>query len=180
MKKGAILLLSLLYTFTLLSQSTDQLDNKYGFKHFKLHSSPSDYVGEIKYVESWDPNPKIQEYLYIGDKIDYLFGVKVEKISLIFYEGELMSISISFGIKYSEFKEDEYNRILYSLKELYGTPYNIDLNDPDFIKYGGKKWVGNLVSMEILRLYYKPTKRISGYITIAERSLHKKRIRDEF
>lgn len=162
------------------SQSTAQLDTKYGFKHFIFNTPPSKYKTEITKSQSWDPNSKITEYEYTGGKMNNLFGVTVDKIKLTYYENKLANIQIQFGNLDTEFKQDEYERVLYSLQKLYGQGNSMSVNDQDFILYGGRKWVGKKVTMEVLRLYYKPGNSVSGYISISEKSLHEKRISDEF
>lgn len=173
-------LIILIITGFAFSQTTAQLDTKYGFKHFVFNTPPSRYYGEITKSSSFDPNSKITAYEYTGGKINDLFTVPVTKATLTYYESKLASISIQFGDIDKEFKQDEYERILYSLEKMYGKGNSISLSDQDFVLYGGRKWVGRKVTMEILRLYYEPAKSISGYIHISENSLHEKRIRDEF
>lgn len=162
------------------SQTISQLDSKYGFKHFIFNTPPSKYKSEITKTSSWDPNSKIAEYEYTGGKLNDLFGVPVTKISLTYYEDKLASIQIQFGDIDEEFKQDQYERVLYSLQKLYGQGNSMSVSDQDFILYGGRKWLGKKVTMEVLRLYYKPARSVSGYISISEKSLHEKRISDEF
>jgi len=161
------------------SQGTAQLDAKYGFKHFIFYTSPSKYSSEIIKIKSWDPNPKISEYEYVGGKLNDLFGVVIDKVSLTYYENKLASIRIDFGNSEQEFIQGDFERILYSLKNLYGNGNGLSFDDEDFIMYGGRKWIGKKVSLEILRLKYKDN-NILGYISLSEISLFNKRIKDEF
>lgn len=82
----------------------------------------------------------------------------------------------------NEFTEVEYNRLIYSLEILYGAPSNINskLGDPDFKSYGGKVWQGIKVKLEILRLKLNEFPKITGYISITERSVQNKMIFEDF
>lgn len=177
-----ILIAFTLFTISTLcfSQTTTQLDSKYGFKHFVFNTPPSKYKEEIIKTSSWDPNSKITKYEYTGTTINDLFGVQVTSVSLTYYENKLADIQIYFGGINMEFEEDEYERVLYSLQKLYGKGNNLILSNQNFILYGGRKWVGRKVSMEVLRLYHKKNESIGGYVSISEKSLNEKRIRDEF
>ena len=162
------------------SQTTLQLDNKYGFKHFELNTHPLKYKTEIDKVTSWDPNSKVTQYEYSGNDISSLFGVFVSKVSLTYYDNKLESIQVTFGDTEKSFTEDEYERVLYSLQKLYGQGNPIDLSHPEFTLLGGRKWIGKKVTMELLRLFYKPDGSTGGYIQVTENALHKKRISDDF
>lgn len=180
MKYTLTVLFLLTWVSVTFSQNNPKLDNKYGFKHFVLNTAPYKYKKEITKITSSDPNSKITEYEYIGGKINDLFGVSITNITLTYYEDKLENIQILFGDIGKEFTQNEYNKILYSLQQLYGEGNSLNVSDEDFVLYGGRKWLGQKVTMEVLRLYYKPSERISGYIAITENNLHEKRIRDEF
>ena len=92
----------------------------------------------------------------------------------------MASINISFGNNIKEFNLDEYERVLYSLQLLYGKGNKLILSHQDFELYNGRKWVGKSVSMELLRFFYIPKSRVSGYIFISDNNLNEKRIKDEF
>lgn len=173
--KYVVLILSLLITSSVFSQNVAKLDEKYGFKTFKLSASPSLYKIERSSLE--DSNPNITEYNYTGTDLNYLYTVKTRGTTLTFYKNKLMSIQVFFP---DNFSESDYNIILYSLEKLFGIGNNCVVNDPTYTNYSGKKWVGKKVEMEILRLYSNKNMKWGGYLLISEKNLQNQRIEDEF
>jgi len=92
--KKIILLAILLMSVNLYSQSSQQLDNRYGFKHFKFKSDAKNYIDQLEEIDSWNSNKYITSYKYISNDIKQLSGVDIENIELTFYKNELMSIMI--------------------------------------------------------------------------------------
>ena len=166
-------------TGSIFSQTISQLDSKYGFKHFIFNTPPSKYKREIRKLTSWDSNLKITQYEYKGGEITDLLGVPVTKVFFSYYENKLSAIQIEFGNKDKGFNKEEYKKILLSLQKLYGQGKSVTVYDEDFIPYGGRKWIGKKVTMEVLHLYYKPARSFIGYITIKEKSMHEKRVSEE-
>lgn len=165
-----------------LGQNVSALDSKYGFKIFKLGTSPSEYQGLISEQETFHSNPKIKSYSYIGNDINNVFNVKTTGIDLTFYENRLVTISISFAYLIYDFKQEDYDRILYSLENLFGEPYNIskDMSDANTTLYDGKKWIGKDVSLELMRLSFNSKQKISGYLAITEENIFKEWMNSEF
>lgn len=170
----AILLIVLPMTFS-YGQSVDQLDSRYGFKSLKLGTVPNPANSVL--IESWDSNPNITSYRYQGGDIESVYNVPVKNVDLTYYKNRLMSIQVSFQ---NGFSESDYDRILYSLKQLFGGGDNCNVADPDFSLSFCRKWIGKKVDMEILRLYYQQRNMWTGYLVIVEKSIQQQRIRDDF
>lgn len=89
---------TLLFIFSLLSfsliysQDLTNLDNKFGFKKFKLETPYNLYSKQLKFhLKGYD---NVMYYEYVGNDIGIVFGGIVKKINLGFYNQKLYTISI--------------------------------------------------------------------------------------
>ncbi len=80
-------------SFSLIySQDLTNLDNKFGFKKFKLETPFNLYSKQLKFhLKGYD---NVIYYEYVGNDIDLVFGGIVKKINLGFYNQKLYTISI--------------------------------------------------------------------------------------
>jgi len=185
MRKQFLLFIALLLSTNLISQSVDDLDAKYGFKHFKLKSSPVEYMEELEEIESWFSSQYqyMSTYKYKGNQISQVGGVDIGQIELTFYKDELQMISIDFGDSFKkEFTESEFDLLLYSLEKLYGQPYNIrkDSGGRDIKILEGRVWKGGKVNLELMRIQHDGALFAIGYISIVEKNVQQKMIEESF
>lgn len=188
MKKIYFLLISFLISNLIFGQSVNDLDIKNGFRHFKLGSSPSQIKNIVKQENQFSKNPNVVEYDYVGNDIDYIFTVKVDKVELSFFKNKLFSISVTFGNleQSQDFEVYEFNNILSALESTYGkvwfTPYN-----NDGVVINGAIWDGKNVRLELFRLDFSKSKTnpkdygfISGYIHIFDKKLMNEMFSSDF
>lgn len=172
----------LLFTFlTSNAQSLLSLDQKNGFKHFKFGSEFSTVKNVTKSNYSNPTNTDIKEYLYTGSDITSISGVNIDDIKLSFYKNKLFSIRVSFGsfeIK-ENFTVEDFDNILYALKQTYGNEWQTPTNKTGIIA-NGAIWKGNKVTLELLRIDYTKDKvdpqdygYIGGYLHIFDNKLMK-------
>ena len=159
----------------LSAQSVNQLDTKYGFKSFKLGTAPNKLNSNK--IDSWDKNSNITKYKYSANDMDELFTVSVNRVIPTYYKNKLMSILIDFN---DTFSESDYDIVLYSLKNLFGSGNNCVIDNSDYTNYIGRKWVGKKVEMDFFKLYTNENNKWGGYISITEKALQKQRINNEF
>lgn len=88
-------------------------------------------------------------------------------------------MSIDFGSIYSDFTEDEYNKLLGFLESLYGDNYYVDTNrkSSNSLILKSSIWDGRNVRLELIRMKYKGG--IIGYISIFNKNIHHKMLSSE-
>lgn len=88
-----LLFILFLLNFSLIyCQDLTNLDNKFGFKKFKLETPLNLYSKQLKFhLKGYD---NVMYYDYIGNDIGLVFGGIVKKINLGFYNQKLYTISI--------------------------------------------------------------------------------------
>lgn len=177
-----ILLLLLFLALPTLAQTTQDLDKRNGFRHFTLKQDISE-IKNIAEQKNRDYNPRVKNYVYLGDDLSHLFTVPVDEVSLSFYDNKLMGIQIFFTDLDNGYTNEEYQTINSSLEKLYGRNHFQPSADPFISK--GTIWDGNNVVLEHLQVYYKEYiddgyNPYQGYISIISKELMDKRMREEF
>jgi hypothetical protein len=161
------------------AQSLKDLDLKNGFRQFQLGSDISQVSNIIKDENQFSKNINVKQYLYVGEDIDNIFNVEIDKISLSFFKNKLFSINVSFGNFRNnlEFQKFEFLKILAALERTYGEDWKVPINN-DSIFLDGAIWDAKNVTLELLRLDFSKSKTnptslsfISGYINVYDKKL---------
>ena len=188
MNKAIFVITFIFFSNFILAQSVNDLDIKNGFRHLKLGSSPSQIKNIVKQENQFSKNPNVVAYDYIGDDIDNVFNVKVDKVSLSFFKNKLFNISVTFGnLEHSEdFEVYEFNSIFSALEKTYGTDWVRPKND-DGIILNGAIWDGKNIRLELFRLDFSKSKTnpkeygfISGYINVFDKKLTNEMFSSDF
>lgn len=188
MKQTTIITIFILFSNIIFAQSLNDLDIKNGFRHFKLGSDPSQIKNIIKQEEQFSNNPNVVAYDYIGENIEDVFNVKVDKVALHFFKNKLFNISVTFGnlIKSTDFEIYEFNNILSALEGSYGTEWVKPTND-DGIILNGAIWDGKNIRLELIRNDFSKSKSnpknygfISGYLNVFDKKLMNEMYSSEF
>lgn len=140
------ILLNLIFSFNISSQTANELDNKNGFKIFILGSSIDNYKEFYKFSQFQDMdgkpmktdgkqflNLKNTEYNKIGE-------IPIQNINLQFNQNVLVSIEVWVNYEYN-------NDVFNILKDAYGTP-NIKPYS-SFSDISTAEWAGNVVSLKL-------------------------------
>jgi len=129
MKKITFLAIMLIITNVLFSQSIKDLDNKNGFKDFKLSDSYSLWEDDLIFLNNIGNDTKL--YNYEGNCCEKLFEYDIAKIALIFKENKLVSLRITtrklqeskdVSGKSTEYYGKDAQSINSSLAFLFGEP----------------------------------------------------------
>ena len=166
------------------SQSVDDLDVKNGFRNFKLGSSPLQNKNIEKREKQNATYPTTEVYEYTGKDIESIFGVNVEKVSLLFFKNKLFSIRVSFGYPGHPFELKEFNIIQTNLEETYGK--NWEPLNGEFL-LNGCVWEGKNVTLELCRGDFDKNKTedlvensIFGYMHVFDKKLMKEMYQSNF
>lgn len=187
MNKFLSILFFIFFT-TAFSQSTQNLDLKNGFKQFKLGSSPSQIKNIIPQENQYSQNPNVKAYDYVGNDVQYIANVKIDKIDLHFFKNKLFMISVSFGNMEdkTDFTYVDYKNILSWLEQAYGKNWVRPTNEDGTI-VNGAIWDGKKVRLEFFRTDFSKSLTnpkdygfISGYISVFDKNLNKQMYSDEF
>ena len=185
MKKIYIIILIFLSQLV-ISQTTNDLDVKNGFRNFKLGSSPIQNKNIVKNDNQNPSFPDVITYKYIGKDLESIFGVNVESIQLSFFKNKLMGIRVSFGDIGKSFELHEFNSIKGFLEQVYGTKW-YNATDEDGIIVNGSIWDGKNVKLELLRIDYSKSKTnpkeygfVGGYINVMDKKLMQEMFKSNF
>lgn len=187
MKKILSVLLVIVFA-NAFTQSTQNLDVKNGFKHFKLGSSPSQINNLVPQEQQFSQNPNVKAYDYVGTDIQYISNVKIDNIVLHFFKNKLFMIAINFGDLYtnSDFTYVDYKNILTWLEQAYGKKWFSPTNDDGTI-VNGAIWDGKKVRLELFRTDFSKSNTnpkdygyIGGYISVFDKNLNKQMYADDF
>ncbi|MFT4224417.1 hypothetical protein [Dysgonomonas sp.] len=153
-----LLILLMLSSISLFSQSIDDLDTRNGFNQFKLGDSYIKWQSDLKPTGFKFHMPNTELYFYTGNCCSSLFGFKIEGIFMTFQNNKLVEISIDLDRERerqdTQYMVDCQNRlksVLNSLVALYGTPQSIkepkDLvrENPTYIL----GWIGEKVILKV-------------------------------
>jgi hypothetical protein len=163
------------------AQSIRDLELKNGFRNFKLGSSPNQIKNITKSKVQVFKNTRITTYDYKGNNIEYIFNVKVNKVSLIFFDNKLCNINIDFGniFESKNFELFEYYNILGALESSYGTNWANATNSEGVVT-NGAIWDGTNIRLELMRVDFSLSKTdpknygfITGYINVYDKKIKK-------
>ncbi len=177
-----VLILLLFFALPTLAQTTQDLDKRFGFRHFTLNQDISG-IQDIAEQKNKDNNPRVKNYVYLGDDLSHLVTVPVDEVSLSFYDNKLMIIKISFTDLDSGYSDEEYQTINNELEKLYGKN-NFQPSVSPYISKG-TIWDCKKVVLHHFQVYDKENiedgfNPYQGYINIYSKELMDKRIREEF
>jgi hypothetical protein len=79
-----------------LSQSLSKLDQKNGFKSFRLGDSFDTWSSYVYFEKDWGDG--VKSYVYNGECCKDLYGVKTQKIVLGFRQNKLVRINVAFEV----------------------------------------------------------------------------------
>jgi hypothetical protein len=110
-------------------------------------------------------------YTYVGSDIDYVYNVKVDNISLWFFNNKLIAITVEFGniLQSKNFELSDYYSILSALERAYGNIWAIATKS-DFI-IGGAIWPAKNVTLELTRYKFETSGFIGGSIHVYDNKL---------
>lgn len=94
--KKIIIITVILFNLNAFGQGLKNLDKSFGINKFKLETLYSLYEKDLKYFDTNEQG--VEFYIYTKSDISEVFGVNVKEIGLGFYENQLYTISIDFGI----------------------------------------------------------------------------------
>jgi hypothetical protein len=136
-------LLFLLLSLTITSaQSTDELDNKGGFKEFKIGDSLTVHQDKIKFMKTLD-NADTKLYL-VKERV----SVKsyTGEIELEFYKGKIQEVIVSFKTS----SPSDFDDLLKSLETLYGASEKAKAKTGDVARFEKLfTWNGKKVNLRI-------------------------------
>ena len=173
--RNVILILAFVCSSSIFGQSVRDLDEKNGFRDFKFGTGLYLYLSQVERDKEGEflKNPDITVYK-LKNVPTTVWGVKTDRIGLTFFKNVLSHVSIDFGSIYSDFTEDEYNKLLGFLESLYGDNYYVDTNrkSSNSLILKSSIWDGRNVRLELIRMKYKGG--IIGYISIFNKNNHHK------
>lgn len=155
MKKQSILILFVcLLTFTLRTnaQTIDKLDEKNGFKDFKLGDTYEKWKSSLTYVSTTTDGEKL--YKYTGTCCQEVFTTSVYEIDLLFSSDKLVYITI-FLKPYQDYRgtktpaefrypNDDYEKLVLDFKSLFGVSEKVYADESASIYYSNC-WIGKNV-----------------------------------
>ena len=178
--RNVILILAFVCSSSIFGQSVRDLDEKNGFRDFKFGTGLYLYLSQVERYKEGEflKNPDITTYK-LKNVPTTVWGVKTDRIRLTFFKNVLSYVSIDFGSIYSDFTEDEYNKLLGFLEGLYGDNYYVDTNrkSSNSLILKSSIWDGRNVRLELIRMKYKGS--IIGYISIFDKNLNHKMLSSE-
>lgn len=124
------------------SQSIEELDNKGGFKDFRIGDSLSVHQGKIKFMKTLE-NADTKLYL-----VNERFSVKsyTGEVELEFYKGKVQEIIVSF----KNSSPADYEDILKSLETLYGSSVKNKDKSTELARFEKLQgWSGKKINLRI-------------------------------
>jgi hypothetical protein len=121
------ILLGLLILGSLYSnaQGLKNLDADFGINKFKLETSYSLHKNDLEYIGM--KSQGIEGYKYKKTDIKEIFGIPVKEIGLCFFNNNLYSISINFGV----LSKNQILILVENLKNRYDIPSIVQPNDKE-------------------------------------------------
>ena len=166
--KSICLILSMVVHFMAISQSTEELDTKAGFKEFKIGDTLALHQDKIKFAKTLD-NADTKLYLV---KTSVSVKSYTGEVELEFYKGRIQEIIVSFKNSTNANFED----ILKSLETLYGKSEKSKDKTPPLDRFEKiMVWSGKKI---ILRLGYDENYKLTEMVFNGHDSLQK--LKDEF
>ncbi|MFK8280593.1 hypothetical protein ACI76Q_09695 [Capnocytophaga canimorsus] len=186
--KKIFIFICIILSNMIIAQTTEDLDAKNGFRHFKFGSSSSQIKNIVKQENQYSKNPYVTVYDYVGTDIKTIFNVDVEDVTLTFFKDKLCSIQVFFGslrLK-KDFTLEEFKRVLVALENTYGEEWVNSLNQDGAI-INSAIWNAKDIRLELCRLDFSKSKIdpvdygfIAGYIHIMHKKLHNQIYTSEF
>lgn len=169
-----------------ISQTTNDLDIKNGFRNFKLGSNPLQNKNIVKSDYQNPSFPGVIVYKYKGADLKSIFDVEIESIELSFFKNQLFSIRVIFGDVGKSFELHEFNSIQGFLERAYGTKWDNISNDDGTIA-NGSIWNGKNVKLELVRVDSSKSKTnpkdygfVGGYINVMDKKLTQEMYKSNF
>ncbi len=187
--RNILFLLFLIFSFqanSLLAQSIEKLDEKNGFKSFKIGDNKSKYEGNLTFSE-FIAEDKITVYSYSGNEPDlYLvFDTKIDFIKL-FFDSSNKLIGISLYKKYSpngdHFGEaiNDNKILLNNFEELFGKANGkIDVTTSK-VERIGFSWTSKNLVLEVTVNYWGLKVGSGNAILIFKKSYLRKKLDSGF
>jgi hypothetical protein len=174
-------LILLIFSSRFFAQTIDKLDEKNGFKDFKLGDNFSKWQYEVEYEGTWEDGTK--GYVYKGNCCNKLFDYPIENITLKFADNKLVTIMISTkkfqreykeSGEYTKWRSNDFENINSSFSYLFGKQTTIVVEKDTYV------WSGNKV-MLLSRYEYLGIKEGDRQkILIIDKSYLNKNIDDGF
>ncbi|RMZ60381.1 hypothetical protein D1632_05440 [Chryseobacterium nematophagum] len=129
-------------------QSIAQLDEKNGFKDFKLGDSYSKWSSQLKYGGKNSDNT--EAYDYVGTCCNMLFNYPLKNIRLIFSNSKLIGIMLqttyfqkpyNISNEFTKWRSQDFESINDSFTQLFGEPTSAKLEEASF------SWTGRKVTL---------------------------------
>lgn len=166
--KWRMVLAAMMMNAAAFAQSVDELDNKAGFKEYKIGDSLSVHADKITFTKTLD-NADTKLYL-VKDRV----SVKsyTGEIELEFYKGRVQEIIVSF----KNSSKGDFEDILNSLVTLYG-PYQKSKEKSQAVARFEKihEWTGKKIK---LRIGYDENYKLTEMVYIGVEDLEK--LKNEF
>jgi hypothetical protein len=124
------------------AQSIDELDNKGGFKEFKIGDSLSIHQDKVKFMKTLD-NADTRLYL-VKERV----SVKsyTGEVELEFYKGKIQEVIVSFKTQSTSDFEDLHG----SLETLYGPSDKVKAKSPEVSRFEKLyTWSGKKVNLQL-------------------------------
>lgn len=172
-KNHFTLLFFILLQYVSIGQTSYRLDDKNGFKHFKL-GSPLNSIKNIVKQESILPLKGVTTYKYIGNDITEYSGVKIENIDLDYFQNKLYKINIRFSnFTNNDYSITEFNTVTAALVSSFGNFIECQNNDPSLLNCA--IWDGKKVRLDNVRMNAtnKADGLIGGYLLFIEKDIEK-------
>lgn len=118
-----------------MCQTIDKLDEKNGYKDFKLGDSYSKWENQLKYEGDYDDGSKA--YSYQGECCKKIFEYNIEEIILRFSNNKLVIIDITtekfqkeYNIsgKYTDWRAVDFESINSSFSIIFGKPTQVEMS----------------------------------------------------
>ena len=171
--KYLFLIFLILIEYVSIGQTSYKLDDKNGFKQFKLGS----HLNSIKNIvnqESILVLKGVTTYKYIAKEITEFSGVKIEKIDLDFFQNKLYEIRIGFSnFTNNDYSITEFNTVTAALVSSFGNFIQCANNDPSLLNCA--IWDGKKVRLDNVRMNAtnKPDGLVGGYLLFIDKELEK-------
>lgn len=188
MKKVKILLIACFSSIMLFSQSIDKLDERNGYKDFKLGDDLTKWINQIQYINNIND---VKVYRYLGTCCETIFSLEIDGIYLNFSNNKLSGIIILIkpyqdfrnksGIMKFEYPFVKHDALVQNFSELFGKPQT--KKRPPTPKGGNlqsDQWIGKKVVLNIHYYYDDPNRIEYSEIHVIDKATALKNIEEEF
>lgn len=148
MKKVLLLFAFFSLSISLVAQSTVQLDEKAGFKNFKLEDPYSKWKDSTTLYKRTNDSTAV--YWYLGKCCNSVFEYPVDNVLLVFCKDKMIAIIITLekfqkeykvSQEYTKFDPSKHEAIKSKFNVLYGPPtsFGSDASENPYYSWQGKK-----------------------------------------